>query len=87
MAASYAGCDRYLAVWFFSITSIGFGFMMGSIGINALDLSPNYSGAITAILNGIGSMSGFGAPSLIGLVTPNVGHSGAELLSNYSQIK
>lgn len=40
--------------------------------INVLDITPNYAGTTTAIVNGISSISGIISPYLIGLLTPNV---------------
>ncbi|XP_046627286.1 putative inorganic phosphate cotransporter isoform X1 [Neodiprion virginianus] len=71
IAASYAGCDRVLVVALFTI---GMGFM-GSyypgMKVNSLDLTPNYSGTVMAIVNGIGAVSGIITPYLVGVLTPN----------------
>lgn len=40
--------------------------------VNALDLSPNYSGSVMALINGIGAIMGFVAPIFVGLMTPEV---------------
>lgn len=40
--------------------------------VNAIDLSPNYSGTLMAIVNGVGAVTGFISPYLIGWLTPNV---------------
>lgn len=48
------------------------GFTYASLRVNSLDLSPNYSGTIMAIVNGLGSVSGMVAPVLVGGLTPNV---------------
>lgn len=50
-------------------------FMAGfysSVKINAMDIAPNYAGTCSAIVNGIGAVSGIVTPYLIGLLTPNV---------------
>lgn len=39
--------------------------------VNALDLSPNYSGTLMAIVNGIGAFSGILTPYIVGELTPN----------------
>ena len=40
--------------------------------MNALDLSPNFSGTIMALANGIGVISGMAAPAVVGILAPNV---------------
>lgn len=47
--------------------------------VNCLDLSPNYSGTIMAITNGIGATTGIIAPALVGLLTPNVSQTQIKL--------
>ncbi|KAJ8668264.1 hypothetical protein QAD02_009927 [Eretmocerus hayati] len=69
VAASFAGCNRYLAVILITI-----GFMMNgcsycSIKVNAWDLGPNYVGALSGVTNGISTLSGIVAPYLIGVLT------------------
>lgn len=49
-----------------------------SLRINALDLSPNYSGSIIALVNGIGCVSGMLTPYIVGLLTTHVSTSEAE---------
>ena len=68
--ASYAGCNRIVAILFFSFAS-GFAGLDNS-RVNNLDLSPNYAPTICAIVNSFGSIMGTIAPFLVGLLTPNV---------------
>lgn len=68
--ASYSGCDRLQAILFFSFAS-GFAGLDNS-RINSMDLSPNYTPTITAIVNTCGSIMGILAPMAVGLLTPNV---------------
>ncbi|XP_022911267.2 putative inorganic phosphate cotransporter isoform X1 [Onthophagus taurus] len=69
VAASYAECNRALAVSLFTI-SMGFmGPYFCSTKVNALDLSPNYAGITMAIVNGLGAVSGIITPYLIGALT------------------
>lgn len=68
--ASYAGCNRLVAILFFSFAS-GFAGLDNS-RVNNLDLSPNYAPTIIAIVNSFGSIMGTIAPFLVGLLTPNV---------------
>lgn len=67
--ASYSGCDRLTAILFFSFAS-GFAGLDNS-RINSMDLSPNYTPTITAIVNTCGSVMGILAPNAVGLLTPN----------------
>lgn len=40
--------------------------------MNALDLSPNFSGTVMALANGIGVFAGMAAPAIVGILAPNV---------------
>lgn len=71
IAASYAGCDRAVAVALF-IICVGFmGGFYSSIKINAMDIAPNFAAATSSITNGIAAASGIVTPYLIGLLTPD----------------
>jgi len=48
------------------------GFFYPGMKVNSMDLSPNYSGTIMAIVNGIGGITGIITPYLVGVLTPNV---------------
>lgn len=39
--------------------------------VNALDLSPNYSGTLMAIVNGIGAFTGIITPYIVGVLAPH----------------
>lgn len=39
--------------------------------VNALDLSPNYSGTLMALVNGMGAFTGILTPYIVGVLTPN----------------
>ena len=56
--ASYSGCDKVLAVVFFTIAMGLMGGYYSGMKVNALDLSPNYAGVLMAITNGIAACSG-----------------------------
>ena len=45
---------------------------LSGIKANNLDLAPNYAGVMIALTNSICSVSGFIAPYLVGILTPNV---------------
>lgn len=50
--------------------------LMGSyysgMKINALDITPNYAGTTTSLVNGIAAIAAIITPYLIGLLTPDV---------------
>ncbi|KAK9496798.1 hypothetical protein O3M35_012991 [Rhynocoris fuscipes] len=69
--ASYAGCNKAAVATLFTVGMGLMGFVYASLRVNSLDLSPNYSGTIMAIVNGLGSISGMVAPVLVGGLTPN----------------
>ncbi|XP_075232067.1 putative inorganic phosphate cotransporter isoform X2 [Lycorma delicatula] len=69
--ASYAGCNRSLVATLFAVGMGLMGFFYASLRVNSLDLSPNFSGTIMALVNGLGSLSGMATPYLIGVLTPN----------------
>lgn len=72
LAASYAGCNKVLVVILFTV-AIGFtGAWVPGYGVNALDLSPNYAGSLSALANNLGSIAGIVAPVFIGMMAPNV---------------
>lgn len=70
--ASYAGCDKYLVVFYFTVAMGFMGTFYPGMKVNPLDLSPNYAGSIMAVTNGIGAITGIIAPYCVGLLTPTV---------------
>lgn len=68
--ASYSGCDRLMAILFFSFAS-GFAGLDNS-RVNNMDLSPNYAPTIIAIVNSCGSLMGIIAPLAVGFMTEKV---------------
>lgn len=38
--------------------------------VNGLDLSPNYSGTLMAVVNGIGALTGIFTPYIVGVLAP-----------------
>lgn len=70
VGASYAGCNHGLAVTFFVLGMGLMGFYYPGMRVNILDLSPNYSGTLMGIVNGIGALSGIAAPYVVGALTP-----------------
>ncbi|XP_046750564.1 putative inorganic phosphate cotransporter [Diprion similis] len=71
IAASYAGCDRLVVTILFTAGVGTMGPIFSSVMVNALDLSPNYSGTLMGITNGIASLVGIVAPYAVGVLTPN----------------
>ncbi|XP_033335730.1 putative inorganic phosphate cotransporter isoform X1 [Megalopta genalis] len=71
IAASYAGCDRTLVVVMFTVGATLMGTFYPGMKVNALDLSPNYSGTLMAVVNGLGALSGIITPYIVGLLTSN----------------
>jgi MFS transporter, ACS family, solute carrier family 17 (sodium-dependent inorganic phosphate cotransporter), other len=70
--ASYSGCDTTLAVFWFVFAMTLMGAYYSGMKINPLDISPNYAGTTTALVNGIAAVSAIISPYLIGLLTPDV---------------
>ncbi|XP_075973406.1 putative inorganic phosphate cotransporter [Anticarsia gemmatalis] len=68
--ASYSGCDTTLAVFWFVFAMTLMGAYYSGMKINPLDITPNYAGTTTAMVNGIAAISGIVSPYLIGLLTP-----------------
>lgn len=61
-----------MAVFWFIAAMTLMGAYYSGMKINALDITPNYAGTTTAMVNGIAAISGIISPYLIGLLTPNV---------------
>ncbi|KAG6442415.1 putative inorganic phosphate cotransporter [Manduca sexta] len=71
LLASYSGCNTTFAVMWFIIAMILMGAYYSGMKINPLDISPNYAGTTTAMVNGIAAISAIISPYLIGLLTPD----------------
>ncbi|KAL6261910.1 hypothetical protein P5V15_006993 [Pogonomyrmex californicus] len=70
IAASYASCDRTLVVAMFTIGMALMGTFYPGMKVNGLDLSPNYSGTLMALVNGIGAFTGIITPYIVGELAP-----------------
>ncbi|XP_046491031.1 putative inorganic phosphate cotransporter isoform X1 [Neodiprion pinetum] len=71
ITASYVGCNRVVVIVLFVL---GTGFMgpyNTGVLINSMDLSPNHSGTVMAIMLTTASLTGIAAPYLVGVLTPN----------------
>ncbi|CAK9834371.1 Putative inorganic phosphate cotransporter [Anthophora retusa] len=71
VGASYAECDRTLVVIMFTLGTTLMGTFYPGMKVNALDLSPNYSGTLMALVNGIGAFTGILTPYIVGVLTPH----------------
>ncbi|XP_058793650.1 sialin-like [Phymastichus coffea] len=71
VAASYAGCDGFLAITLLTLGLTLMGCAFFSLVINALDLSPNYASSIMGLVNGISVIGGMLSPYIVGVITPN----------------
>lgn len=72
VGASYAGYNKGMVVFFFTLTLGFLGNFFTGLKVNALDLSPNYSGSLMALANGIGGMAGVVVLPIVGVMTPDV---------------
>ncbi|XP_035743008.1 putative inorganic phosphate cotransporter [Vespa mandarinia] len=71
VGASYGECDRTIVVVMFTIGMTLMGTFYPGMKVNGLDLSPNYSGSLMAVVNGIGALSGILTPYIVRALTPN----------------
>ncbi|KAI5652006.1 major facilitator superfamily domain-containing protein [Phthorimaea operculella] len=71
VCASYAGCDRNLAMACFVLSMALMGGFYSGMKVNALDLAPNYAGSLTSLVNTTSTFAGIITPFLIGLMTPD----------------
>lgn len=61
-----------MVVLLFSL-ALGFlGNFFTGLKVNALDLSPNYSGSLMALTNGMAGMAGVVVLPIVGVMTPDV---------------
>lgn len=72
LASSYAECNETLVILFFTITVCSRSLITPGCYSNPVDLTPNYVGPLTAIVNGISSATGVFGPYIVGLMTTNV---------------
>lgn len=70
IGASYASCDHVLVVAMFTIGMALMGTFYPGMKVNGLDLSPNYSGTLMAVVNGIGALTGIFTPYIVGVLAP-----------------
>ncbi|KAJ8681208.1 hypothetical protein QAD02_016995 [Eretmocerus hayati] len=69
--AMYAGCD---VVWAVTLITVGLtltGSSTPGTKVNCIDISPNYSGTLMGISNGVAAVMGIFAPYVVGILAPN----------------
>ncbi|XP_055326573.1 sialin-like [Sitodiplosis mosellana] len=71
VAASYAGYDKEKVILMFTLCMGFLGNFFTGLKVNALDLSPNYSGSLMALTNGLAGMAGVVVLPIVGVMTPN----------------
>ncbi|XP_015113575.1 putative inorganic phosphate cotransporter isoform X2 [Diachasma alloeum] len=71
VGASYAGCNKYTVVAMFTVGMALMGTFYPGMKVNALDLCPNYSGSLMAVVNGIGALTGIITPIIVGELAPD----------------
>lgn len=84
VAASYAECNVFYVVTFFTI-SIAFQGVPG-VTINVLDLSPNYSAVMMGISGAFTSITGIIVPYLVAAVTPNVNNHYSVIIDTFNEV-
>lgn len=60
-----------LRLLIFDLLILFLGTFYPGMKVNALDLSPNYSGTLMALVNGIGAFTGILTPYIVSILTPN----------------
>ncbi|CAD1468967.1 unnamed protein product [Heterotrigona itama] len=71
IGAAYAKCDRTTVVVMFTVGTTLMGTFYPGMKVNALDLSPNYSGTLMALVNGVGAFTGILTPYIVSELTPD----------------
>ncbi|KAK1129788.1 hypothetical protein K0M31_019498 [Melipona bicolor] len=71
IGAAYAKCDRTTVVIMFTVGTTLMGTFYPGMKVNALDLSPNYSGTLMALVNGVGAFTGILTPYIVSELTPD----------------
>jgi hypothetical protein len=72
VTASYAGCHRKLVGAFFIIAFSLLGFALPGFRLTFMDISPNYTGSLVGICNGLAVVMGSFVKQFIDMVVPNV---------------
>ena len=64
----YLGCDPTLFIVILCLTTAFDGFRGSGLGVNLIDIAPNYAGATMGVVNTAGNIMGFVAPFIVGLL-------------------
>lgn len=72
LIAPYVGCNKILVVTVFTLSMVLKGPYYCGLRINHLDLTTHFAGIATALVNGLGSISGAITPYVIALVAADV---------------
>lgn len=75
LSGSFAACHEIPVHVLFMISLILMGFIYLGIFLIPMDLSPNYAGCITALINAAGITSAMVVNKLAGLIAPDVSPS------------
>lgn len=70
--AGYMGCNQTAATAMFILSMFTMGPFYPGMRVNNMDISKNFAGLVMALENGLGALSFVPAPSIIGVMTPNV---------------
>ncbi|XP_068915030.1 sialin-like isoform X2 [Tenebrio molitor] len=71
VTASYAGCHRMLVGAFFIIAFSLLGFALPGFRLTFMDISPNYTGSLVGVCNGLAVVMGSFVKQFIDMVVPN----------------
>lgn len=68
LTLAYLGCDPALFIVMLCLTTGFDGFRGSGLGVNLIDISPNYAGATMGVVNTASNVMGFVAPYIVGLL-------------------
>uniref|UniRef100_T1JB41 Major facilitator superfamily (MFS) profile domain-containing protein n=1 Tax=Strigamia maritima TaxID=126957 RepID=T1JB41_STRMM len=68
LAVTFSGCDSTLTIVWLVLAGGFFGAMYTALGVNHVDLSPNFSGILQGITLTIGNLAGILVPYVIGVI-------------------
>ncbi len=68
-SSCYEGCNSTLAIVILCYSVAINGAILSGYNLNALELSPNYSGTLRGAISTIAQMAGFISPAVVGVFT------------------
>ncbi|XP_035707132.1 putative inorganic phosphate cotransporter [Folsomia candida] len=71
LGVAYAGCDRTITVTLLSVGIAATGGILGGVLVNLIDIAPNFAGILMGITNSAGTIPGFLAPWVAGIIIDN----------------